>query len=533
MKHIFDFFREQKKMYEKDYDLNDFKPAYIGNIDLLNDIINPDNNYYVIVFTDSDSDGISGYVILQEILTSCCIPHYIHISSRKEGYGLNNERLKTLLETFHSKKELDYKPVLFTCDLGIANKVQVDYAKEIGYDKVIITDHHTVDYDNLPNADLIVNMKLQEDEKLYLCGAGLVYMLYRDYATQRAEIFAGNATIVDMVPIQYGSINRTIVKNSIDILRNKKIEDIKTLYFLNKAIYKFGETHITESAFGFGIGPMLNSLSRMGKQDVIKAYFDYNKTGENEVLEEIYETNSKRKIIQSVYEENVVKMMETCNIDKDKINIFILPYAISSIVGLTASFILSKYGIDNICLAPTDNPKQYKGSGRSKKFHIYNFVKKLQQEFGVNGGGHSNAVGMSVSSDNLEKLLEKYNVDKLAHIELIPVKSKQQDIYEITYDELIDNNIKNLLEYFSPYGMDNPPPLLQLNDLKVVNVKKKGSHVFLTCELPSDINSFETPTLEVLVFKEYNQEKYKKNITIDVIGVLSNNSIIAENIIFK
>lgn len=543
MKTIFDFLQEKKQKYEKDYDLDDFIPEYIGDLNLINDILIPDNKYYVVGFVDCDSDGISAFIILQDVFKSCNVEHYIHISDRKEGYGLNNNRLDILVQTFHNKKwELgvsDYKLVLFTADLGITNKTQVEHAYEIGFDKVIITDHHTVEESTLPKADLIINMKLQKNEKLWVCGAGLVYMLYRNYCNQVSELFAGSATIGDMVGLEFGSVNRTLAKRSIEILKKENIQDLKLFYFLNKAIFKFGQNPITETTFSFGIVPMINSLSRMGKQELIRSYFSKEDGMDKVYLEEMYDANVNRKAIQAKFEEQAVELLKQyseaeLNEMKSQISIFIMPHHITTICGLVSSFILNEYGLDNIVLAKTDDDNIWKGSGRSKKFAIYDFLKELKLRYEINGGGHRNALGLSIKKQELIKLENDYKNGVLNEIELIQCENIDDSIYNITYSEMNDESILKMIEYFSPYGMESKPPKLEITNLQIINIKKSGSHLFLDCEIKSDENEFETPILRVCVFKEYDQSMYKVKKYFDVIGQLSGvNEIIADKIIWR
>ena len=541
MKTIFDFLKEQKEKYVEDYDLKNWVPEYIGDISLIDKIIDPDEKFLVICHVDGDCDGISSYVILDELFNQFCIPNYIHISSRKEGYGLNNTRTEDLFKLAIKKKEDegldDYKICLLTADLGITNKKQVSFAKDIGFDCVIITDHHTVDPESLPDkADLIVNMKIQNDEKLWLCGAGLVYMLYHQYSNQKMKLFAGNATIVDMVEIPYGSINRTIVKEAIEILRNQQIEDRDTFYFLNKVIYRFGENKIDENVFGFNIGPSINSLSRLGNEELIKEYFTLESRGKKYALDKIEKNNKNRKAIQAGYEERIVSMIKEEELDKDRIAIVVLPFAEASIVGLVSSFIMSNYGVDNLCLAPTADPNKYKGSGRSSKFKIYEFIKELKKRYDINGGGHSNACGISISKESVDKLLEDYSVGRLNDIVLKEnPKDNEGGVYEINYDEMTDPSIIKTIDHYAPYGQKNPKPTLLIRNLKIINVKKSGSHMFLDCECESEEDTWETPFIKVISFKVYDKKerkKYKNNRYIDVLGSLNGQDIIADKVIF-
>ncbi len=131
------------------------------------------NKERIILYADADPDGVCSAVILEETIknlggkiTACYFP-----DREKEGYGINKKALVFLAEK--------YAPTLFIClDLGIANHKEVDTAKKLGLD-VIIIDHHTV-LDNIPLPKaLIVDPKQKTDKYPFkeLCTAGLAYKL--------------------------------------------------------------------------------------------------------------------------------------------------------------------------------------------------------------------------------------------------------------------------------------------------------------------------------------------------------------------
>ena len=107
------------------------------------------NNEKIILYGDSDCDGICSVVILGEAIKSLGgkISTFAFPDRELDGYGMNFKALEFLKS---------YSPALFiTMDLGIANVKEVEKANEMGFE-VIIIDHHEV-LDQVPNAKVIVD----------------------------------------------------------------------------------------------------------------------------------------------------------------------------------------------------------------------------------------------------------------------------------------------------------------------------------------------------------------------------------------
>ena len=93
------------------------------------------NNERIILYGDSDLDGISSVVILEEAIKSLGghVDCAFFPDRENDGYGINLRALEMLK---------DKAPALFiTLDLGIGNIKEVEMANEMGFE-VIIVDHH-------------------------------------------------------------------------------------------------------------------------------------------------------------------------------------------------------------------------------------------------------------------------------------------------------------------------------------------------------------------------------------------------------
>src|SRR3989344_528530 len=126
-----------------------------------------DNKEKIIIYGDSDMDGISSVVILGEAVKNLGgeVTAAVFPDREKDGYGVNLKALDFLK---------DKVPALFiTLDLGIGNVKEIKVANEMGFE-VIVVDHH-LPLESLPEASIIVDPQQEGDESgfSYLCNAGL------------------------------------------------------------------------------------------------------------------------------------------------------------------------------------------------------------------------------------------------------------------------------------------------------------------------------------------------------------------------
>jgi single-stranded-DNA-specific exonuclease len=175
----------------------------------------------IILYGDSDPDGVGSVILLKETLEKLAknflnspLEIIVYFPDRiKEGYGLNETALKFLSQ---------FSPALFiTLDLGIGNVKEVELAKKLGFE-VIIIDHHEPLLE-LPKAEIIVDPKQKDDKypfKNFSCTA-LVYKLVKllhnlggiAWESERFLELVLLATLYDQMPIV--EENEKLVKEGI------------------------------------------------------------------------------------------------------------------------------------------------------------------------------------------------------------------------------------------------------------------------------------------------------------------------------
>jgi len=160
------------------------------------------NKEKIIIYGDSDMDGISSVIILKETLRNLGgkIEEIYFPNREEEGYGLNEEALDFL--------EKKAPALLITLDCGIGNFEEIKLANKMGFE-IIIVDHHVV-LEKLPDASIIVDLKQEGDTYPFkdFAATGLCFKLCQvllgkklsDSMKKNFLELVALATLADMMP---------------------------------------------------------------------------------------------------------------------------------------------------------------------------------------------------------------------------------------------------------------------------------------------------------------------------------------------
>ncbi len=182
----------------------------------------------IILYGDSDPDGITSALILRETLEILGLNSskiYTYFPDREtEGYGINEKALK-LLEP--------KAPALFVAlDCGVGNLKEVEIAKNMGFEAMII-DHHEV-LSKLPKVSIIINPKQKSDKYPFknLSCAGIVYKLVKFLLLPKEDLekfleLVAISTIADKMPIL--DENKELVRKGLLALNQTKRPGLKIL----------------------------------------------------------------------------------------------------------------------------------------------------------------------------------------------------------------------------------------------------------------------------------------------------------------
>jgi len=431
-----------------------------------------DRKEQVVIFGDYDADGITSSAILKETFDCLGMESFVYIPNKhKEGYGISSDAI----DIFKEKNAT----LIITVDCGITSIAEVDKANTLGMD-VIITDHHHVP-ENLPNAFSIINPHQEGCGYPFkdLAGVGVAFKvvqaLFEKLMPEKIQLskwmldLVAIGTIADCVPLV--GENRLFVKYGLMVLSKTRRVGLLELFTVGRIVINENEIPDTKKV-SFYIAPRINAAGRINH-----ASLAYNLVVEKDVVKardlalELEANNTERqKITEKIVDE--VKVLAE-NSFKDKKFIFAIGEHFSiGVVGLVAGKIAQKYNKPVAIFQKTEGTS--KGSFRSiPQINIIETIGECQ-ELLVKYGGHSQAAGVSVDNENLDKFHEKMNTLINEKLEGVDLSEEFKIDGELETDE-IDFDLVEDLEKLKPFGQGNDEPIFVIRDLIVREKRDIGT----------------------------------------------------------
>lgn len=448
----------------------------------------------ICIYGDYDVDGITSVSFLMRLLCAAGADVIYYIPNRlEEGYGLNVQAIQGIYDAGAS--------LIITVDCGTASYDEVALCNEHGMD-VIVTDHHLCQ-GRLPPALGVVNPRRDDSKYPFkdLAGVGVAYKL--GIALERTMESRGNpinktrntflcdsmldlvalGTIADIVPLV--EENRVLVSLGLEQMINSNNIGLRALI---KVAGIEGE-RISTDRVAFGLSPRLNAAGRIadaGKGVELLLEEDWETT--LSLAKEIDAQNRERQAIEGRIFVQAVEMAEKDVGD----SILILgsegwhPGAI----GIAASRIAEKY-VKPVVLFHIDG-SEARGSARGVPgLDLYGLL-SLCRHYYKSFGGHRQAAGLTVETENLDRLaleLKTYAREAMKEIERKSILNAEMDL---TGMDLSLQDAK-MLELLEPCGFGNPYPLFVKRHIKLETVKRVGkgkNHLkFVTAEEGKRFNS--------------------------------------------
>lgn len=356
-----------------------------------------ENKERIILYGDADLDGASSIIILQDsIKTLGGKISVVYFPDReKEGYGITEKGLKFL------KKKAP--ALLIAMDCGISNVKEVEIAKKMGFE-VIIIDHHEP-LDRLPAAAIIVDPKQKKDKYSFkkLACAGVAFKLSEALLKDKmAESIRKSfleltaiATIADMMPQE--SENKIFIEQGLSFLKDSWRPGIKA--FLRSAYFK------EYSDIRQKVSKMISILNVRDVENRLPASYRLltrSSLKESEkIIAVLLEKTEKRKEKTEKIITETKKRME----NKEEPLIFEGDKKFDlSLVSIVASKLCQEY------LKPVflykKMLKESQGTVRTpKNINGVSLMKKCSKYL-LTYGGHAQAAGFRVKNENLEKFRE-------------------------------------------------------------------------------------------------------------------------------
>lgn len=201
-----------------------------------------ENGEQIIVFGDSDLDGISSMVIIKESIDNLIsllpkekkesFPAVFSFSPERktEGYGLN----ETALAFIKSKVS---SGLIITLDCGVTNFKEIEDAKNSGFSVVVVDHHKTVG--GVPKAaEIVVDPKQETDDYPFkeYANAGIAFKLAKELLGDKMSPMLRDsfleltalATISDMMP-EVGE-NEEMIKEGLEKIEYSQRPAVRAIF---------------------------------------------------------------------------------------------------------------------------------------------------------------------------------------------------------------------------------------------------------------------------------------------------------------
>lgn len=410
----------------------------------------------ILIHGDYDVDGITGAALIARTLTILKADFSTFLPERvRDGYGVSGEAIRAA----HQKGV----SLLVTVDCGITAREEIQMARSLGVD-VIVIDHHRLPPEGLPPATVILN-PLQEDCDYpfkELSAAGLAFKLSQVLIGERARQFldlAALSTVSDVAPLR--GENRIIVKNGLKILSERANPGIRAL----AEVAGLRAREVNVGHIGFVIGPRINAAGRMSSADIaLRLLMTENpKEAESLALALQEENKVRQKEERQVVKDALAEVERTFHFNRDRVIVVGKATWHPGVIGIVASRLVDKYYRPSLVISIQDGIG--KGSGRSvKHFHLFRALeacKDLFEEF----GGHEQAAGFAIREENIPELRRRINQYAAENCPPETFLKKVNIDLELKLEDLKSVFIREL-ELLEPHGAGNPRPVFLTRGLK-------------------------------------------------------------------
>ncbi|MBI5026169.1 MAG: single-stranded-DNA-specific exonuclease RecJ [Nitrospirae bacterium] len=437
----------------------------------------------VLVYGDYDADGLTSTAIMVSALKMLGLKPYYYIPNRiTEGYGLSREGLL-------KAKSLSVN-LIITVDCGISSHGEVQMAADYGMD-VIITDHHEPP-EKLPDAFAILNPRRQDSEYPFkdLAGVGVAYKLVQGLYKSYKSYMTYTSSLLDLVAI--GTIG-----DSVPLVGENRIFVTYGLKAINDSPKPWAEAiketagikgkEIKSTSVSFTIVPRINAVGRLGSAtDVVKFFLAEDKENAAKMASFLEGQNRTRQKYEEEVAQQAFDMVKSQ--EMDRAIVLAVPGWHIGVLGIVASRLADAFYRPAFVLSINDSIA--KGSARSiPPFHIFNGLSECAELF-LGFGGHSQAAGLKLRTENLDAFKKRINSvieAALTEGDMIPRLEIDAgvELFEINF------NLVNELSRLEPFGDSNQEPVLGARNLEILEPRIVGEN-HLKMRLRQKAISFDT-----------------------------------------
>ncbi|MFQ5541262.1 MAG: single-stranded-DNA-specific exonuclease RecJ [Candidatus Binatia bacterium] len=421
------------------------------------------------IWGDYDVDGTTGASALVLFLRESggeplyYIPHRI-----EEGYGLNPQGLERL-----SSQGVR---LIVSVDCGISNYEEVELARSLGID-VIIVDHHEPP-PNLPPAVAILNPHRADcsfPDKT-LSGAGLAFYLIIALRARLREMgwftradlpdirhyldIITLGTIADMVPLK--GVNRVLTRRGLAELGVSTRPGIRAL----KQVASIPSGELSVGHVAFQLGPRINAAGRVDAgHKVVEMLTTDSEEDAYRIAEELNRHNRERQEMEARVLAEALAQLEGDPTQKDRTSIVLGAEGWHpGVLGIVASRLVERFHRPTVVIGFQQG--EGKGSARSiRGFHMVEGLRRcadLLEKF----GGHEYAGGLSIKWEQFPDFSERF--EDVARLSLTPedlVPLLEVDA-KVNFSE-IGLSVSRQIQLLGPFGIGNPEPLFETRAVEV------------------------------------------------------------------
>ncbi len=196
----------------------------------------------------------------------------------------------------------------------------------------------------------------------------------------------------------------------------------------------------------------------------------------------------RQKVENKIMEEAQALIDKEVNFKEHKVIVIAKEDWHQGVLGIVASKLADRFYRPTILISLGDGLS--KGSGRSiKNFHLFQALLECK-DFLTTFGGHSHAVGITITRDNIEGFKDEINRlarERLRLEDLIP--SLDIDM-ELSLADLSAEFAKEI-ESLEPFGSGNPEPLFYTRNLKLKDEPQVLSRYTLKFWVSDGHNTYE------------------------------------------
>lgn len=430
----------------------------------------------IAVWGDFDVDGQTATTILVSALRDLGADVVYYIPDRMaESHGIRIESLARVLAQ-------DVR-VLLTCDTGIAAHEAIAYARRRGV-SVLVTDHHDLP-DELPEADALVNpMRLPSGHPLrQLPGVGVAYKLVQalqDAPEQYLDLVA--LGIVADVAEQSGD-TRYLLQLGLERLRHSERIGLRAVF----ETARMDSTRLSAEHIGFGLGPRLNALGRLGDANLAVELFTTSDWSRARILAAQLEglNNQRRLLSEQIYAGAQEQIARDPSLLDASVLVLENPHWHGGVIGPVAGRLAEQYARPAVLIV-TPPGQTGRGSVRSVPGCDINAAldDPRVRQWLIGFGGHPGAAGLTIAPDNVPAFRRAVSqaVDAMWDRAAAPGGTRVDAFVRL--DEL-SVELAQELERLAPFGQGNPPVHLACRNLTIARQRtfgRNGEHREVTVQ---------------------------------------------------